>query len=173
MQYDKETEKTIEEINQKIQELQSKVNELKNENNKCVRWRAHLNTPYIFINSSGKQETKYDWNDSQDNYLYSIGNYFPYCEHEQKYKQHLIITQKLKDIALRLNDGEKIDLKNYFGVAKQKYKIVLKAHSNMLLQAISTSVVDLNQIYCLSPKFLETAIKEIGEQELIDYIKEG
>ena len=95
MQYDKETEKTIEEINQKIQELQSKVDELKSGNNKCVRWRAKEGEKlfYINFNSSSITETEDSgWGD----FLYQTGNYFKTKQEAEKYKQHLIITQKLK-----------------------------------------------------------------------------
>ena len=167
MQYDKETEKTIEEINKKIQELQSKVDELKNGSNKCVRWRAKEGEKlfYINFNSSSITETE---DSGWGNFLYQVGNYFKTKQEAEKYRQHLIITQKLKDIALRLNNGREIDWKT------KDMKYFIKIGNNTILeQSWNYYTKYQGSIHCLSDKFLETAIKEIGEQELIDYIKEG
>ena len=157
-------EKTIEEINKKIQELQSKVDELKNGNNKCVRWRAKDEGSYWHVCADGKATlfNESPTHKSFDNFLYKIGNYFKTREEAEKHYKHLIITQKLKDIALRLNDG-KTSVNLYF--------IYLNSYGE--LTTACQSVKEVGAIYCLSDKFLETAIKEIGEQELIDYIKEG
>lgn len=171
MQYDNETKELIKQLDKQAKEIQAKIDELKN-GNKNVRWRAEGRNKFYYLNMNNSSIIESE-DSGWANMLYNIGNYFKTKEEAEKYKQNLIIAQKLKDIALRLNNGVEINLKNWMDVGRQKYKIVLKPYSDILLQAISTSIVDLNQIYCLSSKFLETAIKEIGEKELIEYIKES
>ena len=169
MQYDKEIKKTIEEINQRIQELQSKVDELKNGNNKCARWRAKEGEKYWTLDNCYGFPAEFEERNSLVNsFKYQTGNYFKTKQEAEKYRQHLIITQKLKDIALRLNNGREIDWKT------KDMKYFIKIGNNTILeQSWNYYTKYQGSIHCLSDKFLETAIKEIGEQELIDYIKEG
>lgn len=176
----KEVQDMLEQAKELVKTLENKYDELKNNGCKCVRWRAKHGETFWFTDEKGRVSClvvgEYAINSHNyylENFNYKTGNYFKTKEEAEKHKQYLIITQKLKDIALRLNNGVEINLKNWMDICRQKYKIVLKPYNNILLQAISTSIVDLGQIYCLSDKFLETAIKEIGEQELIEYIKEN
>ena len=79
--------------------------------------------------------------------------------------------QKIKDIALRLNNGIEIDWNDKDN--QKKYCIYyrfLELHEE-LIQGTVYNVKYIDGSYCLSDKFLETCIKEIGEKELIEYIK--
>ena len=110
---DKETEKTIEEINQKIQELQSKVDELKSGNNKCVRWMAKEGESFYIVSGCACSKQKAPYKMTEDfgvccNFHYDTGDYFKTAQEAEKSYNNLIITQKLKDIALRLNNGVEI-----------------------------------------------------------------
>ena len=174
----KEVQYMLEQAKELVKTLENKYNELNKPKN--VRWRAEKVIPYTkdsfyyYINIFGKICNCPDDKNKQEllsDFLYQTGNYFKTKEEAEQYKSNLIITQKIKDIALRLNNGVDIDLNYYCDLIRPKYKIVLKPYENKLIQSISTSTVDLCQIYCLSDKFLETAIKEIGEKELIEYIK--
>lgn len=166
----KEVQDTLEQAKELVKTLENKYNELSKPKN--VRWRAEKDERYYLLSNEGFIGHNFEDSRPYNNYQYNTGNYFKTKEEAEKYKNNLIITQKLKDIALRLNNGEKIDLNNYCDLLRPKYKIVLKPYEYKLMQAISTHTVVLNQIYCLSDKFLETCIKEIGEKELIEYIKE-
>lgn len=170
-QYDDETKQIIADLDKQAKEIQAKIDELKSgPKNKNVRWRAEGKNRFFYLNfNSGSIIESED--SGWANLNYQTGNYFKTKEEAEQYKNNLIITQKLKDIALRLNNGEKIDCNDYCDLLRPKYKIVLKPYEHKLIQAISTSTIDLSQIYCLSDKFLETCIKEIGEKELIEYIK--
>lgn len=171
MQYDNETKYLIEQLDKQAKEIQAKIDDLKNGNCKCARWRAKEGEYYYSFDGFLDISLKTEALDKFDDCRYNSGFYFGTREDAEKYKNHLIITQKIKDIALRLNNGVDIDLNDYCDLIRPKYKIVLKPYENKLIQSISTSTVDLCQIYCLSDKFLETCIKEIGEKELIEYMK--
>ena len=68
---------------------------------------------------------------------------------------------QLKDLALRLNKGEKIDWTNDDQV---KYYI---DHETMKLDYSSSWLYqNIGQIYCLDKEFLNKAIEEIGEEDL-------
>ena len=165
-QYDDETKQIIADLDKQAKEIQAKIDELKSgPKNKCVRWRAKEGNFYYF--SCGCIQYKFEKCANLDDYNYNTGNYFKTSEEAEKYKQHLIITQKLKDIALRLNDGVEIDWKKDRNI----YEIYLDCSRNELDQVNIDTFKSCNTIYCLSDKFLETAIKEIGEKELIEYIK--
>jgi hypothetical protein len=181
MQYDNEAKDLIEQLDKQAKEIQAKIDELKNSENKCVRWRAKYNEEFWFIDEIGGIQSliigKYE-NKSHYYYLeqfcFQVGNYFKTKEEAEKYYKNLIITQKLKDIALRLNDGKVIDWNNH---DQEKWTIVIH-HSDYenKLKLSTENFLELKyqgSVYCLSDKFLETAIKEIGEKELIEYIKES
>ena len=110
-------------------------------------------------------------NDKFDDLKYNLGLYFKTREDADKYKKHLIITQKLKDIALRLNNGVEIDWNNH---DQEKWTIVVhhSDYGNKLQLSIEDFLEFQGSIYCLSDEFLKIAIKEIGEKELIEYMKE-
>ena len=167
------------ELGQKLDEAKNLVNALEieyiklkldNTNKNNIRWRAKEGEEYWALDSAvSLPYRKKDNYSIADNTHFSLGNYFKTEIKTIRYREHLIITQKLKDIALRLNDGVEIDWKN----GKEKYCIGLNYQDGKLTQFTLTMFIvkHLGQIYCLSSKFLETAIKEIGEKELIEYIK--
>lgn len=193
MQYDNETKNLIEQLDKQAKEIQAKINELKNSENKCVRWRAESvyeisgiggigggamfsygdKNTYYYIHDDGSilEDIERTIPTSSSIYHYNTGNYFKTKKEAEKYKNNLIITQKLKDIALRLNDGVEINWNNN---SQHKFYIGFQ-HSGIkkgeLLKDINIHFQSVGVIYCLSDKFLETAIKEIGEKELIEYIK--
>jgi len=159
-EFDKETQKTIDNIYEQIEVLKGKVDELKSgPKNKNVRWRAEKGEFYYSFNGFLDTSLKTESLDEFDNCRYNAGFYFKTKEEAEKYKNNLIITQKLKDIALRLNRTSA-----YF------HFIYLDLDGELATSYQSIKV--MGGIYCANPDFLETAIKEIGEKELIEYIKE-
>ena len=158
-EFDKETQKTIDNIYEQIEVLKGKVDELKSgPKNKNVRWRAEKGERYYLISNEGSIGHNFEDSRPYNNYQYNVGNYFKTSEEAENYKKHLIITQKLKDIALRLNN-----------TSVYPYFIYLNSYGELTTACQTTKIV--GAIYCTNHKFLETCIKEIGEKELIEYIK--
>ena len=176
----KEVQDMLEQAKELVKTLENKYNELSKPKN--VRWRAEKVIPYTkdsfyyYINIFGEICNCPDGKNKQEllsDFLYQTGNYFKTSEEAEKYKNNLIITQKLKDIALRLNNGvENIywesDIKTEIC---GKYYIILNHCENKLKQCVTYIAQGQGTIFCLCKYFLETAIKEIGEKELIEYIK--
>ena len=169
MQYDNETKDLIEQLDKQAKEIQAKIDELKNGNCKCVRWRAKEGEEYWTLDACVaipyKNEEKYCL---MDNSHYKLGNYFKTKEEAEKYNKHLIITQKLKDIALRLNNGVEID---WSEEDQDKYNIYYSHSDDSLNLGTQRNCKLFESIYCLSPKFLGVALDEIGSKELREYIK--
>lgn len=176
--YDNETTKLINELDKQAKEIQAKIDELKNNNvKKNVRWRAKGGEGfYIVSERSNVGHIEYKMTEDFGaccDFHYKTGNYFKTYEEAKKRIRNLLTTQKIKDIALRLNNGEEIDFSNHDSL---KYHIGYHYSNSRNKEELGQDSVYelryLNQIYCLSNKFLETCIKEIGEAELIEYIKE-
>lgn len=81
----------------------------------------------------------------------------------------LEIETKLKNIAERLNKGQKIDWKK---VKEQKFYIYYNYDNIILDYYVAYRSKNQGTIFCLDEKFLEVAKKEIGEDNLIKYFKE-
>ena len=153
----KSVQDMLEQAKELVKTLENKYKELNKPKN--VRWRAEKGEFYYSFNGFLDTSLKTESLDEFDNCRYNAGFYFKTKEEAEKYKNNLIITQKLKDIALRLNRTSA-----YF------HFIYLDLDGELATSYQSIKV--MGGIYCANPDFLETAIKEIGEKELIEYIKE-
>ena len=79
------------------------------------------------------------------------------------------IETKLKNIAERLNNGEKIDWDNKY---QNKYYIYYNFEYKKLYCYYEFTKKTQGCIYCFSDKFLDEAIEEIGKENLIKYFKD-
>ena len=150
----------VEEIDNKIEELQEEIENLKEKKDKQTRWRANEDETYYYATSfSGDDLEQYD---TCDNFRYDTGNYFKTKNEATEYKDKLIIYQKLKDLALELNQGKQIDFDNE---KQKKYIIVLDINMGLMI-ANMVHQKSLGQIYCLDENFLEKAKEKIGEYKL-------
>lgn len=154
----------IEEIDNKIKKLQEEIENLKNKKDTLRRWRAKEDEIYYYVTSSNYADIERDSenNATCDNFRYEIGNYFKTENETREYKEKLIIYQKLKDLALELNQGEQIDFDNE---KQKKYIIVLDINIGLMIANI-VHQQSLGQIYCLDENFLEKAKERIGEDKL-------
>ena len=156
----KEVQDMLEQAKELVKTLENKYNELNKPKN--VRWRAKKGEDFYIVSGCSKYgNIAYKMTEDFGvccNFHYDTGDYFKTAQEAEKSYNNLIITQKLKDIALRLNGK---DVPYYF--------IYLNSYGELTTACQTTKIV--GAIYCTNHKFLETAIKEIGEKELIEYIK--
>lgn len=148
----------IEEIDNKIKELYKEIGNLELEKNIRKRWRADYEGTYFCVDIFEYD----DYYSSFDDTKYNMGNYFKTENEAVEYKDKLIIYQKLKDLALDLNQGEQIDFDNE---KQKKYIIVLDINIGLMIANI-VHQQSLGQIYCLDESFLEKAKERIGEDKL-------
>ena len=98
-----------------------------------------------------------------DTCRYEIGNYFKTEEEAKKAVEKMKIYTQLKDLALRLNKGEKIDWEND---DQAKYYIYYDCGKMELDYNNDWLYKKIGQIYCLDIYFLDIAEQEIGEENL-------
>lgn len=94
---------------------------------------------------------------------YDLGNYFQTKEEAKKTFEKIKIYTQLKDLALRLNNGEEIDWENGNQI---KYFIYYENRYKKIFTTAACWSKDLGQIYCLDKNFLDVAKQKIGEANL-------
>lgn len=155
----KELEKKIEKLSK---ELKCELDKEKLSNTQMnTRWRANDGEKYYFIYGDETIDWSIDTNDEISVKHYDLGNYFQTKEEAEKVAEKIKIYVQLKDLALRLNKGEEIDWEN-----EDQLKYYICNESNKLHYSYCYNCHDIGQIYCLDEKFLNIAIKEIGEENL-------
>lgn len=149
-------EKLLEELEAQMKELRQNCTE-----EDCKRWRAKKNGLYWFISSDGIIGSSREENDPVDETRYRIGNYYKTREEAKEAIEKMKIYMQLKDLALRLNEGEKIDWAN-----SNQYKYNIYYEPGGLATTDAYCYQELGQIYCVNRYFLEVAEQEIGEKNL-------
>ena len=134
------------------------------------RWRANEEENYWCINEAGTAVKYTDSGHDIDNFNYSKGNYFKCKEDAEQCLKNLKTKQKLKDLALKLNNGKEID---WSDMEQTKFFIVLNCTKDYLEQNHTYRICDVGQVHCLDRGFLTRAIMEIGKDNLINLIKSG
>lgn len=97
-------------------------------------------------------------------YLTNLGLVFESKEMRDKFEKRQEIYIKLKNLAERLNKGQKIDWNNY---NQNKYYLRYDYKEKKILQSFNIFSQKVNTAYCLDYNFLEIAKKEIGEENLL------
>lgn len=158
----------LEELEQKYENLSRELEDLKCEidkakSNNCERYRANSGEKYYYYGSMGMvfdcDESNYEFDINR----YAMGNYFQTEEEARSSVRKIMICTQLKDLALRLNNGEKIDFENAY---QKKYSIFYDKNSNNLRENFTHVQQDIGQIYCIDEDFLDIAKQEIGEENL-------
>lgn len=152
-------------IDEKIKELEEQIEELKRQKETLVtkRWRADRDELYYLVDSFGVIRHDKDEYKPVDDDRYNMGNYFRTELQADIYKQNLITYQQLKDIALRLNNGQEIYWDNG---SQDKYYIYFDYIENEFGLTFANSMRSPSVIYCLDVNFLNVALDEIGAERL-------
>ena len=162
-----ELKKELKELKKELKELKKEFNELAKIINKEVpsaRWRADEDEKYYFIDRDGDVDFDLDVRERTSINHYNLGNYFQTKEETEKVVEKIKIYTQLKDLALKLNKGKKIDWKNN---NQPKYYIYYDSNDNLLKYTCRSTSRDMCTIYCLNHRFFDIAKPEIGEEKLI------
>ena len=158
-----------EQIEERLKEILQQEN-FKNINSPNIRQKPALGDTYFYINSAGVI-CKCIWQyDNTDLFRFNIGNCFTTEQEAKDYKENILTKQALKDLALELNQGKKIDWSN---CNKNKYYIFIHSMGNSLSTTYTNDYNSVGQIYCYDKMFLTIAIERIGEEKLIKLIESG
>lgn len=148
---------------EKIEEYKKQIEELKKED---AVWKPKQDKQYYYIALGDVEWSKFNNDVDEDNY--EIGNCFKTKEEAEKVVRHLKTRAKLQRIADRLNKGQEIDWKD---TEQPKYEISYNCTHEIIDNISSPYYKIQGAIYCLDRDFKNIAIKEIGKEELIAYLK--
>lgn len=158
-------------LEEKIKEIEKQLEELKGqltEADKEDKYKRKRNSRYYYLNSCGAIYNVFDNEIALDNFRYSIGNFFETSEEVKIYQKKLIIEQELRDIAMELNKGEKIDWNND---EQEKYYLEYDFSIDSINCTFYTYIKIQGTIYCLNENFKNVAIEKIGKERLTRYLK--
>ena len=134
----------------------------------CKRWKPKYNDRYYYVSEECTAMESRAWAEYIVDERYRRYNVFKTEEEAKQEAEKILIRRQLEDIARRLNMGEKIDWDNE---DQRKYFIRFNYYLGIIELDYSFRQQFQGLIYCLDKKFLDTAIKEIGEERLIKYLR--
>ena len=131
------------------------------------RWKPELNEEYYYVNQVSA--TSRDVNDESDIDVarYRTYNCFKAKEQAELEAEKILVRRQLEDIARRLNKGREVD---WSDENQCKWYIVYNTTFGFETYSVSENTTQ-GVVYCLDKNFLNTAIKEIGEERLIKYLR--
>lgn len=134
-----------------------------------VRWKPKDFSPYFYVDSCMKIEQSDFYSDTYiHSERYNTYSIFKTREQAEAEAEKILVRRMLEDIARRLNKGEEIDWNNE---EQNKYSIVLDTFDNKIAWDNETRFISQGMVYCLDTNFYNVAIKEIGEERLIKYLR--
>ena len=158
-----------EQIEERLKEILQQEN-FKNINSPNIRQKPKKGEVYYFLDSAGYVSHTY-WTGSEDDlFRFNVGNCFTTEKEANDFKENLLTKQLLKDLALELNKGKKIDWSN---CNNNKYYIFIHSIGNSLSTTYTNDYNSVGQIYCYDKMFLTIAIERMGKEKLIKLIESG
>ena len=163
MEYKEQILKDIQEAQEKLDKAKKKLEELENCTSK-KRWKPNLDEKFYYIISDGTIWKNTYTNINMDCF-YDMDNVFKTSEEANERLEYIKTRTQLKDIALRLNNGRKIDWEN---TEELKYYMYYNIWDNKIQSSIMR-LFRRDSIYCLDSDFINVALKEIGFDRLKKY----
>lgn len=106
--------------------------------------------------------------DCADAAHYNIYNCFKTREQAEAEAEKILVRRMLEDIARRLNKGKEI---NYKDNTQCKFCLAYNIVKDRIEVDSDYNYVRIGVVYCLSVKFHDVAIQEIGEERLKKYLR--
>ena len=149
-----------------IEELQEELEKLKEEK-KIKRWRAEMYEDYYFVTSQLNVMKDFEDEYGSGNGRYNCHNYFKTEEEAQAVADNIKTHIELMELAEELNTGS-IDWKDNI---QNKFKLVYDNEDKIIAIYDDEFFQEANTVYCTNENFKDEAIKRIGEERLIKYLK--
>ena len=131
------------------------------------RWKPEDDDIYYYISEACTVIKSHAWAHVIVDEHYHCFNCFRTEEEAQAEAEKILVRRQLEDIARRLNKGQEI---NWNDNNQLKYCIGFDFPLNII--SIGALYRKLQgSVYCLSDKFKDVAIQEIGEERLKKYFK--
>lgn len=155
----------LEEINKTKEHLANMEKALKECENR--RWKPKPSEDYYCVDDGNDvRRVNFNITDVYDRDRIKTYNCFQTREQAETEAEKILVRRQLEDIAKRLNKGEEID---WFDGEQPKHCIEL--FCNSIITNFYFSHKAQGTTYCLDKNFLNTAIREIGEERLKAYLK--
>ena len=165
-----EMNRSFKSLEEQIEERLKEILQQEKSKSSSIRQKPEYGEKYFFVNSRGHIDYKF-WEEIEtDLFRFNTGNCFTTEEEANDFKENLLTKQALKDLALELNQGKKIDWSN---CNNNKYYIFIHSIGNSLSTTYTNDYNSVGQIYCYDKMFLTIAIERIGEEKLIKLIESG
>ena len=132
------------------------------------RWKPETNKEFYIVDNDGTISYRCAINSYILSKFFNSYNCFQTREQAEQEAEKILIRRQLESIARRLNKGEYID----WEIAGQKkyYLFYCTLRSSIAMTSRYADKVQ-GTIYCLDEKFGAVAIKEIGKERLIKYLR--
>ena len=160
-----------EEILQEIEKTKQHLANMEKMLKECEyeRWKPEDFSTYFYVDSCMKIEESEFYNDTYiHSERYNTYSTFKTKEEAKTEAEKILVRRQLEDIARRLNKDNKIDWNN----DKQfKYYICIDSRDNEIIWDREVRYISQGIVYCLDMDFYNVAIKEIGEERLIKYLR--
>lgn len=154
----------IKELENKIKELQEEIERLKNKENK--RWKAKMEESYFYIDEALIVRKTVDCQPF-DSCRYKYHNYFKTEAEAQTVADNIKTHIELMELAEELNT-EPVDWENR---EQRKYYIWYNCATKKVCYGSYYYTKYANIVYCTNENFKDEAIKRIGEERLVGYLK--
>lgn len=132
------------------------------EKKKDKRWRADGHAKYWLIDSQNRIDTDMELRQREDNFCYYSHNYFQTKEEAEVYARVLETEMLLKKYADEHNEE--------FGDSKYELWIDEIDSNSVLVGPVCSSYILSRSIWFSSENVALEAIKEIGEDRIIEYL---
>lgn len=157
----------IEELENKIKELQEELEKLKKKEKKSKKCRVGIGEYYYYIDANNLVTATYESYTKGDNTKYNIHNYFKTKGEAQAVADNIKTHIELMELAEELNT-EPIDWKDN---TQHKFKLVYDNEDKIFGIYDDEFFQEANTVYCTNEDFKDEAIKRIGKERLIKYLK--
>ena len=141
------------------------------------KWKPKPNEEYYCVDDGNDvRRVKFTIMSAYDRDRIKAYNCFKTREQAETEAEKILVRRMLEDIARRLNRGRKIDWFNdrkidWYNQEQDKYFIRFSYWEDRIRLETCWKNKVQGVIYCLDKKFLDVALKEIGEERLREYLK--
>ena len=152
----------IEKTKEHLANMEKILEECENE-----RWKPKPSEEYYCVDDGNDvRRVKFNIMSAYDRDRIRTYNCFQTREQAEQEAEKILVRRQLEDIARRLNKGEEID---WYDSEQSKYCIEL--YCNNIITNFYLAHKTQGTVYCLDKNFKDEAIREIGEERLIKYLR--
>ena len=156
----------LDEINKTKEHLANMEKMLKE--SEYERWKPRHQEQYFSVDTNNKVFCHYNNKQAVTNESFEVFNCFQTKEQAEAEAEKILVRRQLEDIAKRLNKDEDF---NWLDTHQDKFHIYYAFSTGDIKCGHHWRDKIAGVVYCLDENFKDIAIKEIGEERLLRYLK--